>query len=197
MTGKLVVFEGIDRSGKETQSKLLTQYLRDHDNSVAYFSFPNYKSWSGRKIKEWLHNKDTLNQYSVNILYSLNRYEMKETLEQALRDYDYVILDRYFYSNWIYGSFMEEMPKAWLQALDMNLPQPDMVFLLCISGELSVQRRGSTADIHESDMVFLEKCNLEYQKLGCNLGWTMVDGNDLASIISWRICSIVNPRLLL
>ena len=195
MTGKLIVFEGIDASGKETQAALLANYLRDNHKTVAAFSFPNYDSWSGKRIKEWLHNPSIMNQETVNMVYSVNRYEMKDTLEQCLKDYDYVILDRYYYSNWIYGSFMKKVSIDWLKSLDEELPKPDMVFLMCIPGKLSVQRSGSMADIHEREQEKLDLYNLEYQRLGHRYDWTIIDGEDIPEKIHWRICTSMNPLL--
>ena len=197
MTGKLIVFEGIDKSGKETQARLLTEFLRDQRKTVATFAFPNYESWSGKQIKDWLHNKSIRNQYEVNMLYSLNRYEMKDTLEQCLKDYDYVILDRYYHSNWIYGDFKEHVDQTWLRELDRALPRPHMVILLCISGELSAQRRGSMADIHEQDIPFLNRCNDKYERIGMVNGWIMVDGSDTEEKIAWRIRTSFSPKLTL
>lgn len=195
MVGELIVFEGVDASGKETQSRLLTNYLRDRNKTVAYFTFPNYASWSGQRIKRWLNKSLDLNQYEANMLYSLNRYESKETLEQCIRDYDYVILDRYYYSNWVYGNFREKMDNDWLRSLDKNLPKPSKVILLCISGKLSAERRGSIADIHEINIDFLDSCNREYQILGHRLGWHILDGSDLPEKIHARICANFSPKL--
>ena len=189
--GKLIVFEGIDSSGKETQARLLTGYLRDKiDATVATFSFPTTDTIFGREIQEWLHGRrQQYNQYVVNLLYTQDRMMHKETLERCIKDYDYTIVDRYFYSNWVYGSFKENISRLWLQSIDQPLPKPNMVFLLCIDGELSMKRSGLDADIHESDRVFLDKCNLEYQRLGNMLGWTILDGDDLPEKIHYRICS--------
>jgi dTMP kinase len=173
------VFEGIDSSGKETQARLLTNYLQDIHKTVAAFSFPNYDSFSGKRIKEWLHNKSIMNQYEVNMLYSLNRYEMKDTLEQCIYDYDYIILDRYYHSNWVYGGFMEAVNRTWLEMLDIGLPNPDLVFLLDIPAEISIERSGSMADIHERDSEFLKKCRKRYMEYAAiDSHWRVVYAND-------------------
>jgi len=195
MTGKLIVFEGIDKSGKETQARLLTNFLRDQGKTVATFSFPNYNSWSGERIKEWLHNKSICDIHEINAIYTVNRLESKETLERCLIDSDYVILDRYYYSNWVYGQ-TEDVDPSWLRNLDKPMPRPDKVFLLCISAKLSAQRGGSLADVYESDIEAQEKRNIEYMKIGNRLGWTMVDAGDLEEKIAWRIRSHFSPKLI-
>lgn len=194
MTGKLIVFEGIDKSGKETQARSLTNYLRDQNKLVATMSFPNYESWSGQRLKQWLSRQD-MNPIAANMLFSLNRYEEKPKLEQYLKDYDYLILDRYYYSNWVYGSAIEEMPKVWLQTLDARLPQPDLVFLLDISGELSQERAGYVdLDIHEQNLKLLNRCREEYLNL-VDSHWVVIDGRQSHDKIHTQVCTNLTPLL--
>ena len=42
MKGKLIVIEGTDCSGKETQSNLLIEKLKNDGIRIEKFSFPNY-----------------------------------------------------------------------------------------------------------------------------------------------------------
>ena len=50
MKGKLIVIEGTDCSGKETQSKILIDRLNKENIKTEYFSFPNYSSPSGKIV---------------------------------------------------------------------------------------------------------------------------------------------------
>ena len=50
MRGKLIVIEGTDCSGKETQSKLLIEHLRRDGIHVEYQSFPMYDTPTGRIV---------------------------------------------------------------------------------------------------------------------------------------------------
>ncbi len=50
MKGKIILVEGTDCSGKETQSKLLVKKLNENGIKSAYFSFPNYDSPTGKRI---------------------------------------------------------------------------------------------------------------------------------------------------
>ena len=197
MTAKIIVFEGLDCSGKETQCRLLVNYLRDMHKTVSTFSFPNYSSWSGQRIRRWLDKQLELNQYEVNMLYSLNRYEMKDTLDQCIKDYDYVILDRYYHSNWVYGRFKYDVSLFWLTNLDRELPEADLVFLCDISGETSAQRRGSMADIHESDIPFLNQCRLYYLALADQYKWEVLAGEEPPEKIHAKIITKINPKLTL
>ena len=48
--GKLIVIEGTDCSGKETQSKLLVKKLNDLNEPTFYASYPNYETPTGKII---------------------------------------------------------------------------------------------------------------------------------------------------
>ena len=50
MKGKLIVIEGTDCSGKETQSKKLIENLEKNNKKVCYFCFPNYESPTGKIV---------------------------------------------------------------------------------------------------------------------------------------------------
>ena len=50
MRGKLIVIEGTDCSGKETQTNLLLKKLNSEGIKVEKFSFPNYQSPTGKII---------------------------------------------------------------------------------------------------------------------------------------------------
>lgn len=51
MKGKLIVLEGIDGSGKETQSNLLEKKLKEKGREVMHISFPDYESPSSALVK--------------------------------------------------------------------------------------------------------------------------------------------------
>ena len=60
MKGKLIIIEGTDCSGKETQSKLLEEKLKKEGKKVARISFPMYETPSGRIIGACLLGKPYL-----------------------------------------------------------------------------------------------------------------------------------------
>ena len=99
MRGSLLVFEGLDGSGKSTQVNLLINYLEDNDISYGYIHFPRYDSKWGKMIKEYLKgNMNRNNPYYIATLYANDRYEFVPQLEEWLEIYDVVICDRYIYS---------------------------------------------------------------------------------------------------
>lgn len=69
MRGKLIVFEGIDRSGKSTQSQILLEAL----NNCVKISFPNRETVIATVINSYLTSNLLLNDQSIHLLFSANR----------------------------------------------------------------------------------------------------------------------------
>ena len=61
MRGKLIVIEGTDCSGKETQTKKLISRLREKNIFIDNFSFPNYASATGKIIAGSYLGKENYN----------------------------------------------------------------------------------------------------------------------------------------
>src|SRR5260370_18350784 len=101
--GKLIAVEGIDGSGKRTQVELLTLSLKAHGNSVFPTGFPQYDSWFGRMVGQFLNGDlgplESLDPHFTALLYAGDRFEAKPKLESALNNGQIVLVDRYIGSN--------------------------------------------------------------------------------------------------
>ena len=111
MPGKIIVIEGTDCSGKETQSNLLEKKLKKQGKKCVRFSFPDYNAPTGKIVggpylgkpefgpsvfEEGAVNVDP---YVVCLYYAADRkYHLPKIQEYLEKDY-YVILDRYTTSN--------------------------------------------------------------------------------------------------
>ena len=109
--GKLILIEGTDCSGKETQSKLLKEKVEKDNKTCVYFSFPNYNSPTGKIVGgPYLGKEEICKSYftegAVNVdpkvsclYFAADRLYNLDTLKKLVNSYDYVILDRYAFSN--------------------------------------------------------------------------------------------------
>ena len=176
MTGKFIVIEGIDQSGKETQSRLLVRRLRWEGHKTEKLSYPIYTSFSGREIAAFLEGKRTYPHQVLHMLYSMNRWESLDKLEEVLRESDYLIVDRYYPSNLAYG-VARDLDEQWLLSLDRGLPEPDKIILVDTSVEASFARKTSGRDVHERDSTFLKKVRRAYLNLAKRRKWFVVNGD--------------------
>lgn len=170
---KIIVIEGIDGSGKQTQSKLLTKYLESKNKSVTMQSFPNYESQSTGPVKLYLGGElsktaEEITAYQSSVLFAVDRFCTMKILLQKIPKDSIIVFDRYVSSNMLHqGGKIESREKLveflnWLDSFEyntMDLPKPDMVFFLDMppvkSMELAHQRSelkaGTKEDIHEKD----------------------------------------------
>ena len=176
MTGKLVVLEGIDQSGKETQARLLVRRLRWQGHRTEKMSYPVYTSFSGREIGNFLEGRRSYPYQVLHMLYSMNRWESLSTLRKLVEDTDYLIVDRYYPSNIAYGS-ARGLDEQWLANLDRGLPEPQIVILVDTPVEASFTRKHSGRDVYERDRAFLQTVRKAYLRLAPRMGWKVVDGD--------------------
>ena len=148
---KIIVIEGTDGSGKETQSQLLVQYLKKKGKKVVEFSFPMYESPTGEIFKNYVLGKNGVSLFKegyealdpeVVCLYTAadRKYNSKKIQEYLDQDY-FVILNRYTSSNMAHqGSKYSDSEERfymyqWIDKLEywlLKLPKPDYTFLLNI-----------------------------------------------------------------
>ena len=163
-----IVFEGIDGSGKQTQADGLFEYLigniKYKEGDISLDSFPKYNTVTGQEIHRILTSGQQFDQHYLNILFAANRYEHKEYLEHLIASCKFVIVDRYYHSNWVYGNFKEPVDKDWLYKLDSRLPKPDLVFLIDTPVEVTIKRK-ENLDMHESRRSFQIACRARYLEL--------------------------------
>lgn len=159
---KVIVLEGLDASGKNTQSNKLLEYYKSHGIKAKKISFPNYQSLTGELIQQYLEgkSKNTDVEY-ISTLYTMNRFETLHDMD--LSDIDILIFDRYGTSNYLYQ--MQCLPKEeWDQYIKsrryieytiLNLPQPDIVIYLDLLPDIAKKlliSRGRPLDEIEKDI---------------------------------------------
>ena len=193
--GKLIVLEGIDGSGKATQSALLEQKLKAEGKEVMHISFPDYDSDSSALVKMYLagqFGKDPgdVNPYAASLFYAVDRFASYRTKWKDFYEKGgIVIADRYTTSNMVHQMTKYEEEKerkdflSWLEKTEyeeLELPRPDLVILLDIPLSISENlvkeraKQGGTMDIHEQHLDYLKKCHDAYQELVTMYGWQKI-----------------------
>lgn len=195
MKGTLIVLEGIDGSGKETQASLLEKKLKEKGREVMHISFPDYESPSSALVKMYLKgdfgkNPEDVNPYAASLFYAVDRfasYRMK--WKDFYQNGGIIIADRYTTSNMVHQMTKYEDKKvrkdflSWLKKTEyeeLELPVPDLVILLDIPLRVSENlvkeraRQGGSMDIHEQHLGYLRKCHDAYQELVNLYGWKRI-----------------------
>ena len=197
MEGKIIVIEGIDGAGKATQAKLLKEALEKEGKEVSIYSYPDYSSVYGERIKSFLYKKINLKVDELFMLYIIDMVKDKSNILEAVKNGSYVIIDRFFFSTIAYqsaGGFSYENGKEIVKLLDM--PLVDKVFYINVPVDISMQRKEKQkgkmdVDKFESNKNFLSKVSTFYSKLKNERfyakSWEEIDGNKSIEEISYLI----------
>lgn len=173
-TGLLVGVEGIDAAGKRTQSSLMEAWLRSKKIVVSAISFPDYTTVIGNEIRGFLRGTRSYPPEVRHMLFAMNRWEKKRTIENLLRRSEVVIVNRYTESNLAYG-VANGLSLEWLVGLEIGLPKTDMVLILDAPVTTLYDRRNTRKDMYESDRALQEKARNAYLALGQRFGWKVIN----------------------
>jgi arginine/lysine/ornithine decarboxylase/thymidylate kinase len=209
--GQLIVIEGVDGSGKQTQTQLLYDRLLKQGEKVMKISYPRYDKKSSAMVKLYLEGafgKDpgTISPYIASTFYAADRYaSYKEDYEDFLNQGGLVLVDRYTTSNMVHqaGKIKDSEERKrfldWLWDFEFNLyglPIPDQVFFLnippAINQQLIKNRKNKITgkqkkDIHENSPEHLLDSYHSALALVAEYGWTEINcvhDNRLRSIES-------------
>ena len=91
MNGKLIVIEGLDGSGKATQTAILCRKLREMGLEADNYSFPDYESESSLLVRMYLDGKfgddpNSVNPYTASCFFACDRYASYKT--KWMKDYE-------------------------------------------------------------------------------------------------------------
>ena len=138
--GILIVFEGIDGSGKSTQAKLLQEKLTQRSFDVVCFREPS-ESRFGREIKEKALCPDSLTpQEELDLFMKDRRENVEKNLKPSLAKKKVVILDRYYFSTISYQG-AKGIDTERIRVMNEEFaPRPDWVFILDVDPETGLER---------------------------------------------------------
>jgi len=172
--GRLVVFEGLDQSGKQTQAEMLRDWLVSAGRTVRLLSFPTYETPLGIEIGRALHGEREYGPDVMQLLYVANRFEWKAEIERELAAGTVLVCDRYVASSIAYGE-AQGLDSRWLEDIQTPLPQPDATVLLDIAPAESLARKRAGRDKYERDLDLLGRVRASYLRQARARGWTMLD----------------------
>lgn len=195
MNGRLIAMEGLDGSGKATQTALLCKALAERGIELRRISFPDYDEPSSALAKMYLNgefgsNPNDVNAYAASSFYAVDRFaSYRRFWKQDYQNGALIVADRYTTSNIVFQ--LSKLPKErwddfidWLQDFEYNkleLPRPDLTIYL--SMPLKVSQRLLTGryhgneekkDIHESNESYLAACHESAVYAAQHLNWKII-----------------------
>lgn len=196
MESKIIVIEGLDGSGKATQTKLLAEKLLSRGLPVRKLEYPDYNSPASAPVRMYLGGEfgdkpGDVNAYAASAFYAVDR--IASFLKDWKRDYKngtVFLSDRYATSNVIYQ--MAKVPDSerddflrWQADFEydkLGLPRPDAVIYLDVDPDVSqklMEKRyggdNSKKDLHESNLAFLLSCRKSALYAAEKCGWQIIN----------------------
>lgn len=190
----LIVFEGIDGSGKTTISKMLCQYMKKKGIAVVWLREPSESKW-GEKIRELSRVKTSIPlEEELNYFIKDRKFNVSHHIKPALDQKKSVILDRYYYSTACYqGARGMDIDKI-IQMNRKFAPDPDITFIIDVTVETGLERiknnRNSRVKLFEQKP-FLEKVRRNYLSLSGDK-IHIIDGNRNIESILIQIIRILD-----
>lgn len=208
MKGKIIVIEGTDCSGKETQSKLLEKRLKEKNIPCVRFDFPNYQSPTGKIIggaylgkpeigpSYFTEGATNVDPYIACLYYAADRKYNIEKIEEYLDLGYYVIIDRYTTSNMAHqgGKILDKDERfnmyQWIDKLEfwlLKLPKPDKTIFLHMPYEYAckLKQNRKNLDEHEKSTEHLKNAEEAYVELSELYNWDKIEcieNNEIKSI---------------
>jgi dTMP kinase len=173
--GALIVFEGLDQSGKQTQAERLRDRLKQEGRKARLVSFPDYGTSIGEELARALAGEREYGPEVMQLLYVANRYERRADLERWLDGGLALVCDRYTASSVAYGEAFGLDP-AWLADVQRFLPPPALTIMLDIDPATAAQRKAVDRDRYERDLALLARVRQSYHRQASEQGWVVLDG---------------------
>jgi dTMP kinase len=194
MPGHLIAFEGLDQSGKQTQSERLAAVLRQRGHRVEFLSFPEYGTAIGTEIGKALDGERDYEPDTLQLLYIANRYEFRPRLQEWIEAGAIVICDRYLASSIAYGE-AQGLDPAWLGDAQRHLPQPTLTLVLDIPPEESLRRKHVARDRFERDLPLLLRVRASYRRQASAPNWRLIDGSRPVDAVAADVIEAVRSGL--
>lgn len=163
---KIIEVSGLDKSGKHTQTKMLTERLLCEGLKVVQSEFHRYDTKTGQLIMDWLTGKWNVNQQTIELIMTADKMAQQDWFNQLEREgCDYLILDRYILCQSAYG-VANGIDSKWIVELQKYMRKPDLDIIIDIPAEVSMSRKGKhnngTNDRYESDLEMLKRVRGNY-----------------------------------
>lgn len=198
MKGKIIVIEGTDCSGKETQTRLLEERLNKENIKTKRISFPMYDTPTGKIIGSCLLGKPQMceellktnhsffpegggnvDSLVASVYYAADRKYNVPLINNLLEEGYIILIDRYVISNMAHRGGMiieKEERKKFYQKMELleyeilELPKPDKTILLYLPYEYACELKKNRKELPDE-----AESNVEYLKRGENAYLELAD----------------------
>ena len=193
--GLFIVIEGIDGTGKSTQSKRLAEWFRSRGREVVLSREPTDGPW-GKKLRESATTGRLSAEEELECFLNDRREHVEMSIKPALAEGKVVILDRYYFSTMAYQGARGFDPAEIRRRNEAFAPQPDLLLILDLSVESAHGRigaRGDTANEFEQRDT-LSRCREIFLSLRNEPFACVIDAEPSLNEVTADILSVVTAK---
>ncbi|KAI0642370.1 thymidylate kinase [Trametes meyenii] len=196
--GTLIVVEGLDRSGKSTQTALLAERFKTAGLPVRLVRFPDRTTPIGKMIDSYLRSESEMDDRAIHLLFSANRWELAPSIIDSLNAGTTVICDRYAFSGIAFSAAKNKpgMSYEWCRAPDIGLPAPDLTLFLDVSPEKARARGNFGAERYENADL-QERVEHVFERIGVEMGdgsrWFALDADVEREEVARELWARIEP----
>lgn len=194
--GAFIVFEGLDRCGKTTQTNKLVELLKNQFGVVHEIAFPDRTTETGKLCDEYLRNKNNLNDRAIHLMFSANRWDKMQWIQKTLLSGEHVVCGRYAYSGVVYSA-AKGIDRKWCKSPDVGLIEPDLVIYLQVDPSIASTRKEYGNERYEKEQ-FQKAVKEQFETLFEEDGYKnvkVIDGTKSIEEISEEIAGITKSTI--
>lgn len=183
--GKLIVFDGVDGSGKSTMLEMLAEKLRSEGENVMVTMQPTPEMRQLHIFKTFIYKpeKRQLVDYRALQLYMLadRMQHFKEIIEPALQKGTYVLSDRYIFTMLATMLARGNHPEPWLNELLPSIRMPHATFIMDVDLETCIRRIKERKSFEDSyvEREHLKKSLESYLTIANEFGLKVINSLEL------------------
>jgi dTMP kinase len=193
--GLFIVIEGIDGTGKSTQSKRLAEWFRSRGREVVLSREPTDGPW-GKKLRESATTGRLSAEEELECFLNDRREHVEMSIKPALAEGKVVILDRYYFSTMAYQGARGFDPGEIRLRNEAFAPRPDLLLILDLSVESAHGRigaRGDTTNEFEQRDT-LSRCREIFLSLRDEPFACVIDAEPSLNVVTADILSVVTAK---
>ncbi len=183
----IIAIDGVNGKDVRECGEFVKSVFVDADVEVAYFTFPNYSSETGKILARYIAEDIDLQPFVAHTLFALNRFEQNSEILSSSSGNQIAVIDRYWSSGYCYAraSGLSDFDMATLQNIDMNLPFPNCMLIVDSPPNPDKNNR------FEKDLNYLKKVSNGFKQSSKIYGWKTIER------FEWEIPGQNNLRKIL
>jgi dTMP kinase len=194
-----VVIDGLDGSGKGTQTKLLIEHFKEKNIPFKFIKSPDYETPVGETYRKYLDGKFEMETDSIFLLVASDVMMSKPKIEKAIEEGKIIIAERYITATIAFQCANGLLYEKAIKLVElMEYPKPDLTIFIDVKPETGMKRKLSQEgklDRHEKDLEFLRRVREFYlREIKENvLGkWVIIDGEKSKKEVHEDILKVIN-----